>query len=175
MMLRYRIWLSFFLLIIFYLSQPQIVTGQSQEKIYSVFIQTFIKGIHWPGSTTDNFVIGVLGYPPLAAELSQTFATTKIKNRSIEIREYASAEDIGVCQMIFVPAFKARSFEKVLAKVGTKPTLILSNKMDMAKKGAGVNFILIEGKLKFEINCKTIEQRGLKISSNIKTMGILVE
>jgi ABC-2 type transport system ATP-binding protein len=35
--------------------------------------------------------------------------------------------------------------------------------------------ILINGKLKYEINCKAIEKRGMKISSNVKNMGIVLE
>ena len=156
-------------------SITQALSAQSQEKIYSVYILNFVKGIEWPVAPTNKFIIGVLSYPPLAAELNQTFSTVKIKNHAIEIREYASAEEIGACQMIFVPSCKVRSFDKVLAKIGTTPTLIVSNKMDMVKRGAGVNFILVDGKPKYEINCKAIEKRGLKISATVKSMGIVIE
>jgi hypothetical protein len=149
--------------------------AQSQEKIYSVFILNFVKGIQWPENTPNKFIIGVLGYPPLAAELSQTFSASKIKNHIIEIREYSSVEEIDGCQIIFIPSFKARSFDKLLSKVNTRPVLIVSNKMDMAKKGAGANFVLIEGKPKYEINCKAIEKRGMKISTSVKGGGILVD
>jgi hypothetical protein len=152
----------------------QSAAAQSQEKIYSVYMVNFVKGIQWP-ETDSKFVIGILAYPPLAAELNQAFSTAKIKNHTIEIREYTSVEEIERCQMIFIPAFKARSFDKLITKVGATPTLIVSNKMDMAKKGAGINFTLVDGKPKYEINCKTIEKRGMKISTTVKGMGILVE
>jgi hypothetical protein len=152
----------------------QSTTAQSQEKIYSVYMVNFVKGIQWPGPES-KFVIGIVAYPPLAAELTQAFSTAKIKNHTVEIREYTSVEEIEKCHMIFIPAFKARSFDKLIAKVGAAPTLIVSNKMDMAKKGAGINFTLVDGKPKYEINCKTIEKRGMKISTNIKNMGIAVE
>jgi hypothetical protein len=151
------------------------VTAQSQEKIYSVYILNFVKGIQWPEATPKKFTIGILSYPPLATELTQTFSSSKIKNHSIEIREYASVEEMDECQIIFIPSFKARAIDRLLSKVGTKPILIVSNKMDMAKKGAGANFVLVEGKPKYEINCKAIEKRGLKISTTVKGGGILVE
>lgn len=134
----------------------------------------FVKGIQWPG-TESKFVIGILAYPPLAAELNQAFSTAKIKNHTIEIREYTSVEEIETCQMIFIPAFKSRSFDKLIEKVGATPTLIVSNKLDMAKKGAGINFTLVDGKPKYEINCRTIEKRGMKISTTVKGMGIIIE
>lgn len=155
--------------------QSNISFGQSQEKAYAIFMLSFARGVQWPGTSTGNFTIGVLGYPPLVAELNAVFTSTKLGNKKVEIREYTSADEIDNCQMLFVPAFKTRSFENILTKVGNQPTLIFTNKVDMAKKGAGVNFVFAEGKLKYELNCKNIEKRGMKIPSNIKGLGILVD
>ena len=174
-MIRVKVSLLLILVLSLLTLQSMSVAAQSQEKIYSIFILNFVKGIQWPDATPKKFVIGVLAYPPLAAELMQTFSSSRIKNHTIEIREYSSIEEIEGCQIIFVPSFKTRSFEKLLSKVGTKPVLIVSNKMDMAKKGAGANFILVEGKPTYEINCKAIERRGMKISTVVKGGGILVE
>lgn len=148
--------------------------GQSQDKLYSIMMLNFARGMQWPGSHSDNFVIGVLGYPPLTAELLQTASTLKAGTRKIIIKEYASVDDIDACDMIFIPAFKGRSFDSVLEKIAGKPTLVVSNKMGLAKKGAGVNFLYVEGKLKYEINCRSIEERGIRVSSKVKSLGIVV-
>jgi hypothetical protein len=47
--------------------------------------------------------------------------------------------------------------------------------MDLSKRGSGINFVLSNGKLGYEINCKAIEKRGLKVSNGIKNMGTIVE
>lgn len=150
--------------------------AQSQEKIYSVMMMNFAKGIHWPSTASKgNFVIGVLEYPPLASELSDLSGNLKIGNRKVEVREFGSPETIGECHIIFIPAYKAKRLPDVLARINNAATLIVTNKMDYAKKGAGINFTLVDGKLKFEINSKSIEQRGMKVSSDLKGLGILVE
>ena len=156
-------------------AQANSCLGQSQEKAYAIFMLNFARSIQWPAASYETFTIGVLSYPPLVAELNQVFTSTKLGNRKVEIREFINAEEIDKCEMLFVPAFKARTFENVLTKVENHSTLSLTNKPDMAKKGAGVNFVFIEGKLKYEINCRTIEKRGMKIPSNIKGQGILVD
>lgn len=156
-------------------SQTNSCLGQSQEKAYAIFMLNFARNIQWPVTSYETFTIGVVGYPPLVAELKQVFTSTKLGSRKVEIREYTNAEEIDKCQMLFVPAFKARAFESILTKVENHSTLILTNKPDMARKGAGVNFVFVEGKLKYEINCTTIEKRGMKIPSNIKGQGILVD
>jgi hypothetical protein len=148
--------------------------GQSQEKVYSVLMINFAKGIQWPDIPGD-FVIGVLEYPPLAEELNSSTKTIKINSKRIQVREFAHAEEIKNCHMIFVPAYKTRQFPAVLDKLGASSTLIITNKMDLARKGSGVNFILVDGKLKYEINTRSIEKRAMKISANVKSMGIVVE
>lgn len=136
----------------------------------------FARGIQWPQvKTSGNFIIGVLEYPPLAAELGAATASTKIGNQKIEVKEILRPEEVGGCHILFIPAYKARALTVVLDKIGVQPTLIITNKLDYARKGSGVNFLLVEGKLKYEINCGSIERRGMKISANVKRMGIIVE
>jgi hypothetical protein len=164
------------MLMVFLMLYPSYVRPQSQEKIYSALMLNFARGIQWPDArTSGSFVIGVLEYPPLAAELNATTASVKVGNRKIEVKEFARPEEVGECHMLFIPAYKARTLPDVLNKVGTQATLIITNKMDYAREGSGVNFLLVEGKLRYEINCRSIESRGMKISANVKGMGIIVE
>lgn len=150
--------------------------GQSQEKIYSVMMMNFAKGMQWPAAASKgNFIIGILEYPPLASELAGLTGNLKLGNRKVEIREFDAPENISHCHILFVPAYKARRFPDVLSRIGDYATLIVTNKMDYARKGAGINFVLVGGKLKYEINSKAIEKRGMKISSDLKGLGILVE
>ena len=162
-------------LIFIFLVAAIYVQAQSQEKIYSLLIMNFAKGIQWPNATGGKFVIGVLEYPPLVAELKSAMASTSINGKNIEIKEFDRAENIQDCQILFIPAYKSKNLPVVLNKFPNDPTLIVSNKMDFARQGGGINFILKDGKLKYEINCKSIEKRGMRVSSNVKGMGIVLE
>lgn len=163
-------------LVIVLMACPFRVRSQSQEKIYSALMLNFARGIQWPDAgASGKFVIGVFEYPPLAAELNAVTASAKIGNRKIEVKEFVRPDEISGCHILFIPAYKARTLPDVLDKVGARPTLIITNKMDYARKGSGVNFLLVDGKLRYEINCRSIESRGMKISANVKGMGIIVE
>jgi hypothetical protein len=149
--------------------------GQSQEKNYATFILNFSRGMVWPsGMSSEKFVIGVMEYPPLAAELINATQSLKIGNRKIEVKELSTADDANDCQIVFIPAYKAKSLPTILSKLDGSPTLIVTNKFDLARRGSGVNFVLVDGKLQYEINARSIEARGLKISAGIKGMGIEV-
>lgn len=149
--------------------------AQSQEKVYAILILNVARGIQWPDhSSMDKLRIGVLGYPPLVSELSTAATSMRIGSKRIEVTELSNVGEISDLDILFIPAYKAKSLPGALEQIGDDPTLIITNKMDLAKKGSGVNFLLVNGKLKYEINCRTIEQRGMKISASIKGMGIIV-
>jgi hypothetical protein len=159
-----------------YLNASPDLFGQSQEKKYAVMMLNFAKGMQWPENVSKgNFIIGIYEYPPLASELSAYVSSTKLGARSIEIKEIGSPDEIEKCHMLFIPAYKTKRLPEILTAIENKPVLIISNKMDYAKKGAGINFVLVDGILKYEINSKAIEKRGVKISANLKGMGIAVE
>lgn len=160
----------------FFLLYTHHIHAQSQERLYSLLIVNFAKGIQWPvHSNESSFVIGVLEYPPLAAELNNAIPALKRNDKKVEIKEYANAEEIERCQILFIPAYKAKLMPYILNKLKAASTLIVTNKPDMAKNGSGINFTLANGKLQYEINCRSIEQRGMKVSSKLKGMGIVVE
>jgi hypothetical protein len=149
--------------------------GQSQEKNYATLILNFSRGMVWPATAgSEKFVIGVMEYPPLAAELMNAVQSLKLGTRQIQVKELRTADEANTCQILFIPAYKAKSLPVILDRLGSKPTLIVTNKFDLARKGSGVNFVLVDGKLQYEINAKSIEARGLKISASIKGMGIEV-
>jgi hypothetical protein len=150
--------------------------AQSQEKIYSLMILNFAKTINWPVTGTESkFIIGVLEYPPLVSELKMTSQNTKINGKLVEIRELTSPEESKGCQIVFLPAYKAKWLSRIIQHIPVQPTLIVSNKSDVARNGGGINFALVDGKLNFEINCKAIEKRGMKVSAALKSNGILIQ
>ena len=74
--------------IMFFLTLSINTNGQSQERIYSQLILNLSRGILWPNPpSTEKFVIGVLEYPPLAAELVNAAVTFKIGARKVEVKE----------------------------------------------------------------------------------------
>lgn len=136
----------------------------------------FAKQIQWPDhASTGNFIIGVYEYPPLVAELSAFTSSTKVGMKKIEIREVGASEEVDDCHMLFVPAYKTKRFDEILTVARNKSILLVCNKVGYASKGAGINFVIVDGKLRYEINSTSIEARGLKVSSNLKSLGIAIK
>ena len=136
-----------------------------KEKFHSIFIYNFSKYVKWPeAQNSGKFVIGVLGTSEIQKDLKTMAATKKINGKSIEIKQFSSAAEISDCHILYVSATESGLLDQVLSKTSSKPILIVTDSPGLARKGAAINFVEVEGKIKFELNRKNTEKKGLKVA-----------
>jgi hypothetical protein len=54
-------------------------------------------------------------------------------------------------------------------------TLTISEAPNLAEKGSAINFVILNNKLKFEINRNSIYKAGIKISAQLLKLAIIVD
>lgn len=148
----------------------------TNSKFKAIFIYNFTKYIEWPKTYRNgDFVIGVIGKTPLYQELVKMAKTKKVANQPLKIIKYNSLNDLQKCHIIYLS--KGESFEigAVIKKIKSNSTLIITEQSGLADKGAGINFIVKNNRLKFELNKNNVEQHKLKISSNLEALAIIVK
>jgi YfiR/HmsC-like len=147
-----------------------------EYNIKAAFIYKFTNYIDWdsliPG---DEFIIGVIGPSPVIEQLNEIALTKTIKNKKIIVRQFNKPEEISPCHILFISQKTSFSLGDILAKVGGKGTLTISEKKGYAQKGTDINFIEVDNKLKFEANPKGISAAGLKASSQLLKLAIIVD
>lgn len=165
----------FFLL----LSLPGLVGFQggsinSRGRMQSLFLYNFAsKYIEWPTPYKEgNFVIGILGETPLMSELNTVTAAKKVFNQSIEIKKFNSSSEITKCNMLFIPFDKSDALQDVINKMKGSSTLIITEKEGILKQGAIINFVSVDGKLKFETNKTEIEKREIRIAADLLKLSV---
>jgi hypothetical protein len=62
----------------------------------------------------------------------------------------------------------------ITSKSNAAKALLVSEKDGMARKGADISFFIKEEKLKFEINKNVIENKGLKIATELLKLAVVV-
>lgn len=135
-----------------------------------------MKYVEWPeAQSKGDFVIAVIGDSPISKELQTLSTSKKLKGRNIVLKKCNTVEEALGCHLLFVPASKSSIIKSLKDQVKDKPVLVVGEREGMAKKGAGLSFVTLEDdELKFDINKKEIEQHQLKISSQLISLGILV-
>lgn len=156
--------------------------AQAQSKEYQVkaaFLFNFAQFVNWPSgvfaSTNAPFYIGILGDDPFGTALDETIQDETIDNHKIIIERSQHVEDLQNCQMIFISKSKKADVSSILSELDSKPILTVSEIDGFAQHGGGINFYLSGPKVRFEINPQVPQNDGLKISSQLLSLGRIVQ
>lgn len=151
-------------------------TNAQAEKYKALFIYNFTKHIEWPASQkTGDFVVGVVGQKLLVDKLIEVTNNKKVGSQNIVIQSYKNIDEITNCNIIVLGSSNStpKKLALVLGKINNT-TLIVSNGNNSATKGATINFVIQEGKLKFELNNADATKRQLKISTYLHNLAVIV-
>ena len=168
---------TFIVLLIVALSAPVANNAQDnggEYKFKTVFIYNFTKYIVWPDDGNE-LVIGIYGSNPVVIEAFQRMAAAKTAHsKKLIIKTFPTLAAMEKCHILFIPYESSDSLGKILGKTKGNNTLVITEKEGMATAGSCINFINVDGKLKFEFNQAVAEEQGLKISSQLLGLAILV-
>lgn len=147
----------------------------SESTIKALFIYNFTKYVEWPVEKDhEHIVIGFYGPSDVIEELKKICANKKVKDRDIEIRQANDVSEAEKCDIFFIPQNENDVFNYLNEQLLGKGVLIVTEEKGMAQKGAAINIIEQDNKIRFELNENSIKQAGLKISSQLLSLAIKV-
>lgn len=145
------------------------------QEIHSMMVYNFMKYVNWPpSSTSGDFVIGIVGEKLVFETLTKWYGTKSKGSQKISIKMFKTAAELTDCHVVYIGKSKSNNLAEVLVKISGKSTLVITDKVGMGKKGSGINFKTVNGKLKFELNQAAISSSNLKVSSQLSGMAILI-
>lgn len=147
-----------------------------EYQVKAVYIHKFLNYIEWPPSEApanpDKIVIGVLGESPLFGAL-ELFRAKDPDNKTKVIR-LESLQDIETLHILFISPSKREGWDKILSALKGKNMLTISEEKDFCKMGGMIQFILLGGKVKFEVNLRAVRGANIKISARMLRAAIKV-
>ncbi len=146
----------------------------SNAKMQSVFIYNFTKLVNWPTAyQSGNFVIGVLGNSPIVTELENMATTKKAGSQTIVIEKYTSVDAIKKCHILVIPESQSSKIAAAIGKINGNNTLIVTDTDGGTKKGAAINFVVVDSKQKFELSESNTTNKGLKVGAELIKLAIV--
>jgi hypothetical protein len=147
-----------------------------QEVFKSLFIYNFTKNINWPTEYQQgDFVVAVVGKDEMYDELKKLAATKTVNAQPLQVILLNNLSEVPKANIVYVTPDKSGSLASVVDYYKNKPTLVICNKSKGCQEGAGINFLLVDNKLKFEICPKNITARQLALSPKLTSLGMVVE
>jgi len=145
------------------------------HEIHSAMLYNFIKYIQWPNEGDGgDFVVGVIGDDDVFNTLKGWYDGKSKGSKKYVIKKLASPSEADRCQVVYVGKSKNRDFDDIKNITSGKSVLTVTDGNGMGERGSCINFKVIGGKLKFEINQATVGASNLKVSTQLSSMAILI-
>src|SRR5690606_30717177 len=142
---------------------------------HAAMLYNFIKYIQWPDEgTAGDFVVGVMGEDNVYKTLKEWYDGKPKGAKKYVIRQLSNPEEAASCQVVYIGKTKSRNFDEVKAVTTGKPVLTITDANGLGQKGSCINLKVVDGRLKFELNQGTVDASNLKVSSQLKSMAILI-
>jgi hypothetical protein len=145
------------------------------HEIHAAMLYNFIKYIQWPNETDPgDFVVGVIGDENVFNTLKTWYDGKPKGSKKYVVRKLDNAQQAGECQVVYVGKSKNRDFDSIKSSTGGKSVLTITDGNGLGQKGSCINFKVIDGKLKFELNQGTLSSSNLKVSNQLSSMAIII-
>ncbi len=151
-------------------------TFAQKEQYQGLFLYQFSKYIKWPDSyNSGDFVITVIGNEKSVKSIKDMAdAKKQTQGMNIVVQTPDAVNQIDQPHIIFIEESKTEVLSSVIQKVENQPVLIVTEGPGLAEKGSIVNFVIKDGKMRFELNKNKAESIGLKVSSSLTSLAIII-
>ncbi len=167
------------LVLILLLSAPPAQAADLEQRIKAAFLYNVAKFVTWPRNTAGNddssIDICILQDPAFAAVVQQELVDKRIGNARVLTHGIDAASPEQDCQILFVstqsrPAETGRS----LAQYREQPVLTVGDPATFLADGGIMRLKREDGKLRFEIDLRSLERSGLQVSSKLLRLADIV-
>jgi hypothetical protein len=160
-------------------SSAQTPPPSKEYQIKAVFLFHFAQFVEWPATAFPDAAtpirIGVLGEDPFGAALEEAIRGETIRNRGLVILRSQRVEDLKNCHLLFIGRLAKGRADQILPQLNSAAVLTVSESEGFAARGGVINFYLEGNKVRFEINPGVAQRHGLKISSQLLSLGRIID
>jgi hypothetical protein len=152
--------------------------GQPTEaQVKAAFVYNFGKFVEWPPDRFGGkyFIIGIYGDDVFEEVLAEIVAGKFIHEKPVVVKRFSKMEDIAGCHILFVGYSTKDHLTELFDSVRKIPVLTVSDMQGFANRGGMINFRKAGNYIRFEINVKAAQQAGLRISSQLLKLAIIIE
>ena len=157
---------------------PAAAQNATAPAVKAAFLYTFVKFVEWPADTLPAaapLVICVIGDDAVANALDQTFKGRKINDHGLATRREKVDGALLLCHLLYISGLDENRSIKLLHPLKSAPVLTVSDLDRFARLGGVAHFSTEDGKLQFALNVSAAQRAGLRLSSKLLGLAIIVK
>jgi hypothetical protein len=151
-------------------AQSQSPPEYQEYQVKAAFLYNFAKFVEWPAESFKDaqapLILGILGKDPFGESLDR-LRDQNIQGRKLLIKRSDKVEDLAKCHILFISAAEKEHLSAILKITRDWHVLTVGDTKGLIQSGVIINFIIIEKKIRFEINTDAAQRAGLKISAQL--------
>jgi hypothetical protein len=150
---------------------------QAQEhEVKAAFLYKFPAFVEWPAKPGPEvpFVIAVLGAEDVAEELRRLARGRTHDGRAIHVREPGDTQALHGAHMVFVGHAAAARLPLIARSLAGAPVLLVTEWPGALEQGSMINFLLSDGRVRFEVALDKADAGRLRISSRLLAVAVSV-
>jgi hypothetical protein len=161
------------------LSSPSRVHAQkpTEYQVKATYLYNFIQFVQWPAHSTpasNSFDICVLGQDPFGSALNAILANETIAGKRVAAKRIPTPQDAVNCRVLFISSSESGRVKEILTALGGASVLTVSDLPQFAERGGMLQFVLMDARVRFEVNLLAAERAGLSLSSELLKVAINV-
>ena len=143
-------------------------SATAEDDIKAAFLFNFTKFVEWPASDpTQPFRLCTVAGPAFGSAVDRTVTGETAGGRPIRHVAPPNPDAARACQILFVGRLENDRIERWLSALRDAPMLVVGESRAAWDRGAHINFILEENRVKFDVNPDAASRAGLTVSSKL--------
>lgn len=150
-----------------------------EHSVKAAFLYKFLGFIDWSEPRTDSparpLVIGVVAAADIAAELERIVPGRSVDGRSITVRRLRAGELPDGIDLLFVGRGGEHRLPRLAPWARRQSALVVCESVRALPPGCAINFVLADGRVRFEVSPRAAEASGITLSSRLLGVALRVE
>ena len=146
-----------------------------ERKVKAAFLYKFLGYIEWPPGSfaqpDSPVVIAVSGADEVAVELQQIVRGRNADNHPIVVRRLAPGEAPAGIHLLFAGGSDKARIAALLKPLLARPVLLATETEGALALGSAINFLVVDGRVRFEVAAAAAERNGVKLSSRLLSLA----
>jgi uncharacterized protein DUF4154 len=144
--------------------------GATESQVKAAYLYNFGKFVRWQtdrAGSPQTLTICVLGKDPFGAVLDATVEGESIDGKKITVKRLPNIQDLAPCSILFVAMSEESRLGPDLSAAQHQGLLTVSDIPHFAEHGGIIGFVMLQDKIRFEVNRGAAEQSHLTLSSEL--------
>ena len=146
-----------------------------EQQLKAALLFNFTKFVEWSPASfpapDSPLVIGVLGSPSFADEMENVAKNRNVNGHKISVKKLQGAAGARGVHLLFVSASEDARLGELRGALRGANVLTVGESEAFAKSGGVITFVIVGGKVRFDINSTAAGQASVKISAQLQKLA----